>query len=99
MATISTHEMMYELEVDFGVKLPNGTPPDTVAGLWQCAKIASDETIPIKWRKTAEYLFSLFERGNEDAMDEIAGFQKLYNIGAIAYWDEMGVPADEMLDD
>lgn len=97
--TITTNEMRYELEADFGIKLPDGTPPDTVAGLWQCAKTAADESIPMKWRKTAEYLFGLFERGNEDAMDKIAGFQKLYDIGAMAAWDEMGIPADEMLDD
>jgi len=87
-------DMRYELK-QVNVVLPDDTPDDTTRALYQLYQMAVSDSLPQYVKSSIEFIFSLAERGNIEAMDKLAEFQHLQNRGAIAYWDEMGVPADE----
>lgn len=88
-------DMRYELEQANAI-LPNDTPDDTIRALYQLYHMAISDTLPQYIKSTVEMIFSMTERGNVAAMDKLAEFQSLYNIGAMATWDGMGLPPDEI---
>lgn len=91
-------DMRYELEQANAI-LPNDTPDDTIRALYQLYHMAISDTLPQYIKSTVEMIFSMTERGNVAAMDKLAELQHLQKNGSIAWWDEMGIPANEMLDD
>lgn len=91
-------DMRYELERANAI-LPDDTPDDTIRALYQLYHMAISDSLPQYVKSSVEMIFSMTERGNIEAMDKLAEYQSLSNRGAVAWWDEMGIPADEMLDD
>lgn len=87
-------DMRYELERANAI-LPDDTPDDTIRALYQLYQMAISDSLPQYVKSTIEVIFSMAERGNVAAMDKLAEFQSLSNRGAVAWWDEMGIPADE----
>lgn len=88
-------DMRYELK-QVNVILPDDTPDDTTRALYQLYQMAISDSLPQYVKSSIEFIFSLAERGNIAAMDKLAEFQSLYNIGAMATWDGMGLPPDEI---
>ena len=93
---ISISDMRYELRQY--AQIPDSTPDETVMALYHIYELAINQELTQETKDALEKIFGLTEQGNIEAMDKLRDLQHLQNKGSMAWWDEMGIPADEMSD-